>query len=53
MMIDIDPFPEALINMINLNWVEKGKAKATWGEMKEINQVVRPFEVARRLPNRP
>ncbi|KAM1365125.1 hypothetical protein ACFX2F_043588 [Malus domestica] len=52
MMIDTDPFPEASINMINLNWVEKGKGKTTWEEKGERRQVVRPSEGVRRLPNR-
>ncbi|KAM1325611.1 hypothetical protein ACFX2H_046291 [Malus domestica] len=37
MMINIDHFPKTPINMINLGWAEKGKAKVTWevkGERK-------------------
>lgn len=37
MMIDTDHFPKALINMINLSWVEKMKARATWEVKGERN----------------
>lgn len=49
MMIDTNPFPEAPINMINLNWVEKRNAKATWEDKGEKRQVVRPSEGVKRL----
>lgn len=36
MMIDIDLLPEALINMINLNWVERGKRKVVQDERRKV-----------------
>ena len=42
MMIDTDSFPEAPINIINLNWVEKGKGKVTLDEWGERRQAVNP-----------
>ena len=53
MMIYTYPFPEAPINMINLNWVEKGKAKATWEAKGERKQVARSIVRVRGLPDRP
>lgn len=53
MMIDTDPFPKATINMINLNWVEKGKAKTTWEVKGERKQAARPTERVRGLRDRP
>lgn len=53
MMIDPNPFPEALINMINLNWVERGKGNTTLnigGEMKGANK---PTKGSRKLLERP
>ncbi|KAB2625793.1 hypothetical protein D8674_017453 [Pyrus ussuriensis x Pyrus communis] len=38
MMINTDPFPEAPINMINLNWVERGQGKVTLDERGEKSQ---------------
>lgn len=52
MTIDTDPFPKAPINMINLNWVEKGKGMATWEKKGERRQAVRPSEYVKRLPDR-
>ncbi|CAN6691558.1 unnamed protein product [Malus baccata var. baccata] len=53
MMIDTDSFPKALINMINLNWVEKGKGEATWDEKGERRQDVKPSEGVKRLLDKP
>ncbi|XP_048429796.1 uncharacterized protein LOC125472423 [Pyrus x bretschneideri] len=53
MMIDTDPFPEALINMINLNWAENGKGKATWEVKAEGRQVDRPTQGTIKLPEKP
>ncbi|KAM1779001.1 hypothetical protein ACFX12_040428 [Malus domestica] len=39
MMIDMDPFPESPINMINLTWAKKRKGKTTWEVKVERRQV--------------
>ncbi|KAB2630739.1 S2-RNase [Pyrus ussuriensis x Pyrus communis] len=49
MMIDTDPFLEALINMINLNWVESGKGKVIFDGRGEIREARRPTEGNRRV----
>ncbi|XP_050155377.1 uncharacterized protein LOC126629387 [Malus sylvestris] len=52
MMVDTNPFLEAPINMINLTWAEKGKGKATWEVKVERRQVVKPIELAIKLPEK-
>ncbi|KAM2039087.1 hypothetical protein ACFX1T_012569 [Malus domestica] len=39
--------------MINLNWVKKGKEKATWEEKNERKQAIKPSEGTMRLPDKP
>ncbi|KAM2421462.1 hypothetical protein ACFXTH_027787 [Malus domestica] len=53
MIVDTYPFPEAPINMIKLNWVERGKGRAIMDEIGERRQAGRPREGVRRLPDRP
>lgn len=53
MMVDANPFPEAPVNMINLNWVERGKGKTTVNIGESRRCANRSIKGSMRLPNRP
>ncbi|KAB2608815.1 S2-RNase [Pyrus ussuriensis x Pyrus communis] len=53
MRIDMDPFLEARINMINLTWVEKGKGKPIWEVKAKRRQVDRLTKGTIKLPEKP